>query len=305
MNGRISLLGVLLGLQLIIVALVWFARAGAGDAAPETLLAFSPPAVDELRVSGADDAAAVIIRRAGDGWELPSGLPADAAKVAEVLEQLAGVEASWAVATSAGARERFEVTEENHQRHLVLSGAGETLADLYLGTSPGFQKVHARAADADSVFSVALSNYQFPTETDEWLDRTLLQPEGDVVAVERVGEWRLERGEPDWRLVDGDADSEAAAELVRRFAELRVSGTAPAPADGVEPTAEFRISDRAGDYILTLYGAADDESYAVRSSRREGAVFGLAAHQAGRLLEDRAALVGAAAEPAGDGAASE
>ncbi len=291
MTGRSKLLGALLGLQLIVIGAVWFLQSGAGESASGTLVSFSPEAADELRVGASDQEQPVVIRRTDAGWQLADGLPADAAKVDEMLERLAGLRAPWAVATSASARTRFEVTPEQHQRHLEVRSAGETVAELYLGTSPGYQRVHARAADADAVFSVELSNYQLPAEAADWLDKGLLQPEGELSAVARLDAWQLRRDGDGWQLDDQAADADAAGRLVRRFAELRVTGAVATPADAAEPVARFRIDDGAGNYVLSVYQAEDEESYVVASSRRDGGYFGLAGYLAEQLLVEREALL--------------
>lgn len=307
MRSRVGLLGALLGVQLVAIALFLFVEADAGGDRQATLLAFAPPAVEELRLGAPELDEPLVIRSGDAGWVLPSGLPADGAKVEQVIEQLAGLRAAWPVATSASARERFEVTGDNHQRHVQLVAGGAAVAELYLGTSPGYQRVHARRADDDAVFSVELSNYQLPTEADEWLDKTLLQARGDIVSVTRAGAWRLHRDGEDgaWQVDDAPADPEAAAELVRRLRELRVTGTAAAPAEGAEPVAEFLIGDAEGEYAVRVYSAEDGNAYTLASTRRDAAYFGLAAYSADRLLVDRAALLpGSSDSGAGPGAAA-
>lgn len=299
MTRRWNLLGGLLGVQLILIGAVWFAQSGVGDVASGTLLDFAPEAADEVQISSPDAEQAVVIRRTDGGWQLRDGLPADAAKVNEILERLADLRAPWAVATSASAQRRFEVTADQHQRHVVVSSGGDTVAELYLGTSPGYQRVHARAADADAVFSVGLSNYQLPADPADWLDKTLLQPEGEIARLESLGAWQLRRADDGWQLDDGTPDPESADKVVRRFAELRVSGTAAAPADPDEPAGSFRVEDAAGDYTLEVYAAGEDDGYVVRSSRREG-YFGLAGYLADQMLVERQALLPAAEAPSQD-----
>jgi hypothetical protein len=307
MNGRVTLLSGLLALQLVVIAVVLLVDSGVGDADAGPLLAFDTQRVDELRIT-ADGDGALVLSRDGDGWRLPAGHPADGDKVRDVLERLAGLRAGWPVATTPGASERFEVSPESHQRHLVLAGEGETLAELYLGTSPGYQRVHARRADAEEIYAVALANYQVPAEADDWLDKTLLQPSGEVSAIEREGAWRLTDSEEGW-LLDGEAaDQDGARELARRLAELRVTGVAEAPAEGTEPVAVFRITDADGDYRLRVYADEDGGDHRLASDRRDG-YFGYAGYLADSLLVDRDALVpqeagdpaGAGDDPAGSG----
>jgi len=77
---------------------------------------------------------------------------------------------------------------------VTLSSDGEALAEFYLGTSPGYQRVHARAVDSDDVFSVELSNYELGVKVDSWMDKTLLatEEEPSEVRVSVAGTDQLE-----------------------------------------------------------------------------------------------------------------
>jgi hypothetical protein len=301
MSVRVGWLGIVLALQLVLVAALLFVKGGRADADPGPLLTFDANAVTQIALADGEGAA-VTLQRDGDGWRLDGGLPADDGKVAELLERLGGLQAAWPVATTASASRRFEVTAETFQRHVQLRAGSETAADLYLGTSPGYQRVHARRADDDAVYSVALANFQVPVGADDWLDKALLQPRGEITALARDGAWNLTRGEEGWLLDAAAADQDEAAGLIRRFAELRVSGAASGDGEGLEERARFRISDADGTFTLTLYGDADGDVYQLRSERLEP-VFTLAAYLADQLLvdADRLRANDAAPEPADDG----
>jgi hypothetical protein len=295
MSGRIGLLSALLGVQLLIIAAVLFVESGAAGGNAGPWLEFDPAAVDAIHIADAEDQA-VAIERDGETWQLEGGLPADAAKVDEVLERLAGLDAPFPVATSAAARERFEVTEDDHQRHVVLSAGGETVAEVYLGTSPGYQQVHARRAGDGDVFAVGLSNFQVPAAPDQWLDKTLLQARGEVQAVSRRGAWTLRQTGEGWQVSGAGeaaeataAAEDAAADLLRRFSDLRVMGVAEAPS-AAAPAAEFDVTDADGQYVLSLYEDADGSAYVVTSSRRDGH-FELAGYLAEQMLIERPALL--------------
>ena len=238
MNTKIGLLGGLLAAQaLVVVALLLSSGMGGGGTAAG-LLPFQPAEAARFSIATADEE--VVLVRDDEGWQLDGGLPADDGKVGEVLEKLAKATAAWPVATSAATAERFEVTEENFQRRLVIEGEDGETARLYLGTSPGYRRVHARAEGADEVYSIDFSNYEAPTDSGQWLDKTLLRPQGELVALRRDDGWSLERGEDagEW-LVDGTAaDQDAADGLVGRFEDLSVLGVA---AEAGESKGSFRV----------------------------------------------------------------
>ena len=295
MNTRIGLLGGLLAVQALIVAGVLIAGATVTGEAADSLLPFEPAAAQSLEIATTDEAVSLV--RSDDGWRLDGGLPADDGKVGEVLEKLAKVSAAWPVATSAATAERFEVTEDNFQRRLVIgSGEGET-ATLFLGSSPGYRRVHARAAGADEVYSIDFSNYEAPADASQWLDRQLLRPQGPVAAVSRADAWTLERGgEDDW-LVDGaPADQEAAGKLIDRFEDLNVLGIA---GDEGKPGGSFEVRDESGEYRLDFFFAEEEDDYSVSSSRVEGR-FEIATYIAEQMLIDAGDLLPEEEEPDAD-----
>ena len=286
MNGRLGLLGGLLAVQALIVAGVLVAgAAGTGETA-RSLLPFESAAARSLEVATADESVSLV--RAGDGWQLDGGLPADDGKVGEVLEKLAKASAAWPVATSAATAERFEVTEDNFQRRLVIGSEDGGTATLYLGSSPGYRRVHARAEGADEVYSIDFSNYEAPTDAGQWLDRQLLRSEGEVAGVNRDGGWALERGEEgDWRLDGTAADQEAADQLIGRFEDLNVLGIA---GDGGEPRGSFAVRDGGGEYRLDFYFEEEEDDYSVSSSRVAGR-FEIATYIAEQMLIEAGELL--------------
>ncbi len=297
MNTRIGLLGGLLAVQALIVAGLLVAGSTGGGEAAEGLLPFEPAQAVSLNI--ATDEEEVALYRGEDGWELDGGLPADDGKVGEVLDKLAKVSAAWPVATSAATAERFEVTEDSFQRRLTIGSEGGGTATLFLGSSPGYRRVHARAAGADEVYSIDFSNYEAPTDPGQWLERTLLRPEGEVAAVNRDGGWSLTGGEEgDW-LVDGaPADQEAADKLIGRFEDLNVLGIA---GNEGEPGGSFSVRDDAGEYRLDFFFAEDEDDYSVSSSRVEGR-FEIATYVAEQMLIGTEDLLPGEDEPEpGDG----
>ena len=316
MNKRIGWLGGLLAAQLLIVAGLLVGSVTGSDAGAERFLAFDPAAVTKFTVAEADEA--VQLLREGDGdaavWRLQGGLPADGGKMNELLEKFADMAAPWPVATSSDSAERFEVTESTHQRRLTLENDDGVLADFFLGTSPGYRRVHARAAGEDEIYSLDFSNYEAPTDADQWLDKTLLASVGEPSSIVLDGAWRLARNEGQWLIEematdagDAPADSEAADKLAGRFKDLRVLGTvSDAAAEGDEEADEdpatslFIVADDQGEHRLTLFHDEDEDEYSITSNRIDGR-FELAAYIAEQMLVDAAELQAKEAEDdAGD-----
>ncbi len=291
MKDKIGLLGAVLVVQLLVVAALLIGDALGSDDAGSSLLSFDPDAVVKLELSTLDES--VQLNRGDDGWQVgDEALPADSAKIGEMLDKLANVAATWPVATSSDSAVRFEVTEANFQRRLVLESVDGVVADLMLGTSPGYRRVHARADGADEVYSVDLSNYEVPVDTDQWLDKTLLGATGPITGLQLEASWQLANTDEGWLVDDtaGDpeaADQEAASQLIDRFSDLRVLGI-------VEPAGEskgtFIVNDEAGEHRLQLSHDAEEDDYSVGSDRTPGR-FGIATYIAEQMLVDVDALL--------------
>ena len=290
--NRQTILGAVLLAQLIIVAVVWGLQSRAGDA-PPVFLSFDAQGVDTLTVADADST--VTVARVDGEWHLsdgsPDGLPADAGKVDGVLQKLSDVGAAWPVATSESAMERFEVVEEAHQRHVTIGAGDETLADVYLGTSPTFGRVHARHAAGGPVYAISFSNYEAGTKQSDWLQKSLLQPDGEVQSVARWSadaEWTLASTEAGWTTDGVELDQDETNTFVDRLRRLNVLDLVDAELPP-EPGVRFTIADDAGSHEVALFALEDDE-YAATSNRFEG-VFGVSSYIAEQLsvpLEDLA-----------------
>ena len=290
-------LGALLGIQVVVVGVLLAARSG-GIEEPEPFLKFDADVVDSLRVSNSDGS--VDLAKVDGAWQLPGGVPASAFKVDSVLDGLADAGGSWPVANTASTRERFEVTEDNHQRHVVVKAGEDALADIFLGTSPGYRKTHARRAGEDEIYAIRFSNYEAGVEAGDWIDRSLLRPKGDVTALRRLPGDPVPTGvQPDpesdadsgddaaatepiagfelskeeeggWVSADGtELDQGKAETFAGRFTGLSVTGvseaTLPEPA-----TMTFAIADDDGEHTLTVYALEDGEKYVAVSNRVPG-----------------------------------
>lgn len=290
-------LGALLGIQVVVVGVMLAARSG-GIEEPEPFLEFDATSVDSLTVSNSEGS--VSLSKVDGNWQLPNGVPAAGFKVDSVLEKLGSAAGSWPVANTESTRERFEVTQANHQRHLVARAGDDTVADIYLGTSPGYRKTHALRAGEDEIYAIGFSNYEAGVKAADWLERSLLRPKGEVVALRRlpgvpaaapaseddaeadvdagpVAGFELSREggsdeEPDaWVSGDGSVVDQGKVEtFVGRFKGLSVTGVHEA-ALPESATMTFVLADDEGDQTLSIFSLDDGEKYVAASDRVPGA----------------------------------
>lgn len=245
----------------------------------DPLLAFDTEGVDELRIAEGDEAT-VVLRKDDGTWTLPDhhAFPADAEAVDHLLERLAGLERGWPVATTEGAAPRFKVAEEAYERRIALAAAGETLGELFIGTSPGFRKVHVRASGSDEIHAVAFSFHEAAAKPADWIDRDVLKREkGELVRVE-MGDIVLERDGDEWTLTDLPEDHEPVAGKVRslldKLTTLRVDSVL-----GREAKAEYRqdapvvratlVPEVGPPVTYTISQPEGETHYVIKASDRE------------------------------------
>jgi hypothetical protein len=284
MNSKIGLLGVVAVLQLLLIIVLTLAPTSSTSDG-ENLLSLQPEDVTSFVIS--DGTTEVEVTKKTDGWQV-AGVSADADKVTNTLDKLAQVAATWPVATSSASAERFEVGDENFQRRLRLMGGDVQLVELYLGTSPGYQRVHARRSDSDDVYSVELSNYELAVNTDGWVDKGLLAATGtpssitvDFVSEDEPRQEVLVRSEEGWIHNGGAADQDAARTYANRYTTLRVLGLA---SDSGEETAVAVVTliDGETSIKLSIGKVAEQEDYVI--TPQSGGKYRLATYIAEQLL---------------------
>jgi len=185
----------------------------------------------------------------------------------------------------------LEVGADNFQRRVRVYAGDEVLAELFLGTSPGYQRVHARAADNDDIFSVALSNYELGVNSDVWVDKGVLASDMAPTAItvehlgsETAGTDTLSYTDEGWLFNGVAADQDAAQAYANRFTTLRTLGVANS-VDGIPaPTslARLTISQDGGEQVLVVSRVDDTDDYQI--AERASVSYRLATYIAEQLL---------------------
>jgi hypothetical protein len=307
-KSPVVVLGALLLVQCAVVALVyWPEEPRQGIEAPGPLVNLRPEAVAEIHV--ADDLGnEIVLENRGGRWVMveTDGLPADSQKVATLLRGVSQPRPAWPVATTAPARQRFQVADYHYQRRIILIGEEQLLGTVYLGTSPGFRKVHARADRQQEVFSIDFSNHDAPATPEPWLDLALMQMRvpvsvtTDAYDIRREGDqWVSGWGEtPDQRELMAVLDS---------LENLQVAGLAGEEVQrdlaAAEPELTLHADSLSGPQSLELY-RLDGEFY-IHSSRFTP-FFGLSEYEYQKLAGiDAGRMMGGAPAQAGGEADAE
>ncbi len=246
----------------------------------EMLVDMDSTAVDRVIIENGDDTALELVKK-GDNWVLAEN---DAVIVKKgqldtVLDILAGSKKGLAVATSAGAADRFQTGNENFVYHLLCKDGDSVLADVYLGTSAGYKKSHVRVAGTDDIVTLPLGEADLSTDVAHWLDREMLGIEAEEITALTFGDTHISRGEDrGWTvsLAGGTGGDAAKVDgLVERIASLRVTGIVaddkPAAAESFDFTVELgkdtvlRYSLTKMDDTITMLKRSD-LAYAVEIS---------------------------------------
>ena len=176
--------------------------------AKEAMLAFDVSAVDRIDIDESGANSVSLVKRKGS-WLLPSmdDFPADKLRVTAFLQRLADLKKGWAAATSTEAARRFKVTDDSHERRIVLHKGDRQIAELLLGTSPTFRQVHARAGGDADIYNILFAAYEAGPRGEDWMNRDVLSIPDDKIASISIGDLRLDRKDGRY-VIAGLADGE-------------------------------------------------------------------------------------------------
>lgn len=183
-------------LQLVLaMALYWQLHRQSDLQAPQSLLNFDRDQLDKIVIMSGEDTATLV--NDGGHWSLPElgNLAVNSTQLTSAIDKLAGLMTRWPVATTPASHRRFQLQEDNFQRRIQLFQENNKIADLLLGSSPGFRKLHLRVVNDDKVYALPLNTFDFPAKDPQWLDKTLLAI-ADIKAIQGA-DYRLAKGQGD------------------------------------------------------------------------------------------------------------
>jgi hypothetical protein len=265
----------LLAVQVVLAgALIWHNQHSLPQATNEPLLSFEKATVDALVITDAEQT--LRLEKDGDDWRLPElhQLPVVENKATELLEKLQSVNVRWPVATTSTSHERFEVAEEKFQRRIQLFAGEEKVGEVFLGTSPGFRKVHVRRTHENEIYTVDLNTYDIPVAQSDWLDKSLLGI-SDLQQI-KGPDYELKKSDNQWAFAnpasqDHDeevlkVDNQKAQELANALSNLRIVDVADKMPDG-EPVI-ITVTSGAGEMRYEFI-KADEQYYVKRQDQQQ------------------------------------
>nr|VFJ42921.1 MAG: protein of unknown function (DUF4340) [Candidatus Kentron sp. FM]VFJ43552.1 MAG: protein of unknown function (DUF4340) [Candidatus Kentron sp. FM]VFK05596.1 MAG: protein of unknown function (DUF4340) [Candidatus Kentron sp. FM] len=189
MNKTIGSLSLLLIAQILLAGALLFSGPDLAAVRPDTpLIDLEGQTVDRLVIEGTENETVTLEKKA-HGWVLPDhfGFPAEKGKVDRLLDQLRALRHGFPVATTHSALTRFQLTDESFERRITLAHGGRTLSKIYLGSSPGVRRIHARTAEDEGVYSVDFSAYQAPAAAQDWEDKEVIRfPQEEIEEIQLI-----------------------------------------------------------------------------------------------------------------------
>ncbi len=294
MNKTIKILAGLLLVQLIVIIGLNMANNNSANANAAKILLTDIENVDQLIFLDKQGEQSRLIKQDG-AWTMPDygNMPAMNNKIEELLTQLREQKVSWPSATSSSAATRFEVAKDNAQKTVEFYSDGKKQQSLYLGTSPGYKKLHARVDDDNNIYVVDLAQYDLPAKPESWLDKTVLKVEGAISAI-KTDAFSLSSASSEdeqvWSvepMTEGkQLDQEAVKRWVKRFNDLVVNKLAAEEEvqDVViqNPALTVNITSDSANSNLAFY-KHDDRFFVKRFG--EEPVFEIAKYQAETLVD--------------------
>lgn len=242
-------------------AVYWPTQSTEKAAASRSFASINPDDIDRLTIGDEYDNEAVLTRP-GSHWIIPDlyGLPADASRIDSLLEGLTKSNQGWPIAQTATAQLRFQVADTNYQRRLNLETGDGNASTFYLGTSPGFGKVHARNDEQNAIFSIELNNFDVPALTGKWLDPRLLQVRVPVRIDTDLYHLRFEDGT--WLTGNGGTPDEATLlTLITALKTVQVLGVAnedqARDLAGMEADLIMNVESLAGPVTFELFKSGE------------------------------------------------
>jgi len=245
--------------------------------ATEPLLNVDAADVDRLIIDE-QGKASLVIKREGGQWVLPDqgGFPVSAKKLDGFLKKLLATQSSWPVGRTQVAARQLKVGEDEFERKIRLLNKDGVLGEIYLGSSPGFRKVHARLDGAANTYAIDFNAFDAPTNPADWYDRDFLRLTGADLERIDMGAYALIRGEKGFELEGLAADEQTnmatADQVVRAVTTLvftdELGEKGKETFERSELVLQFTVKAKDGESVeYTVVSPEEADHYVLKASK--------------------------------------
>ncbi len=244
--------------------------------ADKPLLAVDAEGMDAVTIEQQDKTRLRIVRKDG-GWVLPDkgDFPVLPAKFEKFADKLLNARRSWPVGKTPVAARQFRVTPDGFERRVRFLRGTEVLGDVFLGSSPGFRKVHARLDGGEHTYSIDFNAFEAPVEADQWYHTEILKTAVEDIGRIDLGGYALKAGDGGFQvealLENERTDEEAVGKLVRNVSEVGfvdvLFDDGRALFDAGKRVVEYTIEMKEGPPVThTVVAPDEDGDYILKSS---------------------------------------
>lgn len=290
-RGNQILLAALL-VQIILIAVVFWPRAGSATATAQDTPLFQGVTADRITRLAIRDAEGgeVALEKKNGAWVLPAAddYPCEASRVSDFLQKLAGLKADRLVTETEQSHGRLKVADDDYERMITFTLDDGTGYTLFLGTAPTYQVSHVRVAGQNEVYLVsgfgitdassapmAWVNIEYVSIPQDRIEKLTIQNDKGTLIFHRGedGTWQMEGLAEDEKL-----DQNLVLAMVGRLESWPMTeplGKEAKPEYGMDdPSAVVTIEakDDAGQaktYTLTIGAKDADNSYVARFSKSD------------------------------------
>ena len=264
-------LGGLLVIQVLLATLLyWNNVQSAQGRGTELILSFDSQQVDRIHIT--DGEQALNLKKQEELWVLPeaNNLPANNSRLKDALASLSDIQSAWPVSTSSSGQQRFEVGDSGFRRKIGLYDGENLVDELYIGSSPGFRKAHVRRGGDNEVYAATINSYDFPADSNPWLDKSLLGASG-ITEISGEG-FAIKLVDGIWQAADDNSqlvleiDQDKSRDLSTAFSGLRIIDLSDITPGFDVPVTSIRVRG-SKEWHYELF--EKDGSYLIRRDDRE------------------------------------
>ena len=283
MKRHIQILTIILILQIVLTAVVFWPRSAGSVEVGEALLGDITVENIEQIVIEDGDGDSITLMRTEDGWVLPEvdDFPAATEKVDTLINGLLEITNDRLITRTEGSHRQLKVAADEFERKIELSSNVANLRTIYIGSSPSFGSSHVRLeGDVETYLTNSIAAHQANADAASWVDtvyHSVPQEEIQAIRLKNAnGAWEFEKDdEGNWSLVglgvDQELNATAMSTLATRAASLNLSeplGLEEKAAYGLAEPLAILVVETEEKTITVHVGAFDEENstYVLKSS---------------------------------------
>jgi len=265
----------ILALQIIIFAASFATRDNLGKfQSDQNLIPLATTSIDKIQIE--DKAEKTTLVKKNGQWIIPddNDFPANQTKIDDLLAELKDLKTSWPVGSTFVAAKQFKTSEDDFNKKVFIYEKDKVIAKLFVGSSPGFKKVHMRIDDEKNTYAVAFQQHKLQTKSQNWRNTDLLKVQKADISKITLNDFELQQKNEAWKL-NTLADTEEMEpkevdKLIDKITNLTfndVLGTEDKKEYGLsKPVMAFKISSDKKDISYEVAGPYEENFFVLKTS---------------------------------------